>query len=195
MKKVIGREYDCDIVLENGRISRHHAKLLLENGRVYIKDTNSSNGTFINGHRISAEQYYELRNGDELSLAGIPFDWRKYVGSRETIRNATVGGPARFNGTVQVGNSKCNGYGNKDDIEEELCPNNSSSNDHNININYVGAHVNKNAENGADWKVPLKERLGSGVGTAVGNTLGCLISIVIVGVFLFIVFGGIRTCA
>lgn len=49
-------------------LSRQHAEVWEDNGKVYIKDVKSSNGTFINGERLSAEGVesdpYELKTDD-----------------------------------------------------------------------------------------------------------------------------------
>lgn len=49
-------------------LSRQHAEVWEEAGKIYIKDVKSSNGTFINGERLSAEgvesEPYELKTDD-----------------------------------------------------------------------------------------------------------------------------------
>ncbi|KAI0254610.1 hypothetical protein BJV78DRAFT_1338898 [Lactifluus subvellereus] len=49
-------------------LSRQHAEVWEESGKIYIKDVKSSNGTFINGERLSAEgaesEPFELKTGD-----------------------------------------------------------------------------------------------------------------------------------
>ena len=47
----IGRGSDNDVVLGSKEISRHHAQLSVLNGKLYVKDLSSSNGTFINNDR------------------------------------------------------------------------------------------------------------------------------------------------
>ncbi len=49
---VLGRQADADICLESQAVSRHHARILSENGNYYVEDLHSSNGTFMNGKRI-----------------------------------------------------------------------------------------------------------------------------------------------
>lgn len=49
----IGRQDGNTIVIKEENISRQHAKIVFENGEFFIEDLNSSNGTFINGIRIS----------------------------------------------------------------------------------------------------------------------------------------------
>lgn len=47
--KTIGRESSCDLVLEHSGTSRLHARIeLSENGLLYLQDTESRNGTYLN---------------------------------------------------------------------------------------------------------------------------------------------------
>lgn len=63
---LIGREADCQIVLDNARVSRHHARITVRDGRLLVEDLRSGNGTFINGRRLETPQV--LMPGDELRL-------------------------------------------------------------------------------------------------------------------------------
>lgn len=64
----VGRGLDNDVILEDSRVSRHHAQLSYRARRFYIGDAGSTNGTFVNGERV-AEQ--SLRDGDVVSLGGL----------------------------------------------------------------------------------------------------------------------------
>ncbi|KAG1451052.1 hypothetical protein G6F56_008183 [Rhizopus delemar] len=48
-------------------VSRHHAEIWLENEKVYIKDSHSSSGTFVNHSRLG-ESSQELIDGDLVQL-------------------------------------------------------------------------------------------------------------------------------
>jgi len=48
----IGRHSDCDIVLQDASVSRHHAELILRDGAFLIRDTSTA-GTLVNGVRIA----------------------------------------------------------------------------------------------------------------------------------------------
>ncbi len=50
----IGRTTEADIVLDNPSVSRIHAVVELDNGENYITDIGSTNGTWVNGQRISS---------------------------------------------------------------------------------------------------------------------------------------------
>ena len=60
-------------VADNTNISRAHAVITMRNGRYYVMDQNSTNGTFINGRIIKAGQETEILPGDCLMLANEEF--------------------------------------------------------------------------------------------------------------------------
>ena len=54
------------LVIEDRGVSRRHARFLADGGALTVEDLGSSNGTFVNGQRISAP--VELSSGDEVQL-------------------------------------------------------------------------------------------------------------------------------
>jgi len=54
-KLVIGRSPDADVVIDNTAISRHHSSLELRDGRHYLADMKSTNGTTVNGKKIASK--------------------------------------------------------------------------------------------------------------------------------------------
>lgn|GEM_PF-578671 len=52
-KVIIGRGTDADVVIDNTAISRHHSSLEMRDGRHYLADLKSTNGTTVNGKRIA----------------------------------------------------------------------------------------------------------------------------------------------
>jgi pSer/pThr/pTyr-binding forkhead associated (FHA) protein len=63
----IGRALDNDVVIDDPRVSRHHAQLRLRQGRYVLYDTGSSGGTLVNDRPVSE---VVLNAGDVISLAG-----------------------------------------------------------------------------------------------------------------------------
>lgn len=64
----IGRESAiCEIVLENPKVSRLHAEVVSIDGKVLLIDRNSSNGTFVNDHKIDKRF---LKDGDIIYFGG-----------------------------------------------------------------------------------------------------------------------------
>lgn len=63
---LIGRSEECTLCLDDERLSRVHAKILLRDGRVSIHDMGSRNGTFVNDKRLGDPQ--ELFPGDRIRM-------------------------------------------------------------------------------------------------------------------------------
>jgi ABC-type multidrug transport system ATPase subunit/pSer/pThr/pTyr-binding forkhead associated (FHA) protein len=60
---------DTDIVYKVADVSRMHAQIVYDGNRVYIQDCNSTNGTFINGVKISSGQLIQIKADDEISFS------------------------------------------------------------------------------------------------------------------------------
>jgi hypothetical protein len=61
----VGRHTESDIVLVDPSVSRNHALLDVEEGRLIVRDAGSSNGTFVNGERV---QLRTLHSGDIVAF-------------------------------------------------------------------------------------------------------------------------------
>jgi len=67
---VIGRAADCDLRLESPLVSRHHCELTVQDGDLYIRDLESSNGTGLNNQPVVGRRL--LHDEDELWVAATP---------------------------------------------------------------------------------------------------------------------------
>jgi len=63
---VIGRDVNADVVINTAEVSRRHSRLHLDAGVYIIEDLGSTNGTFINGQRLTTP--VPLRSGDTIML-------------------------------------------------------------------------------------------------------------------------------
>jgi FHA domain/zinc-ribbon domain len=61
----VGRSPDCGIFLDDVTVSRKHAILREREGKFFIEDQGSLNGTFVNRKRVESAQ---LDDGDELQV-------------------------------------------------------------------------------------------------------------------------------
>ena len=62
---VLGRARDADLRVNDPNVSRRHAMLFWESGRIFVKDLGSTNGTFVNGRPASSKP---LDSGDIITL-------------------------------------------------------------------------------------------------------------------------------
>jgi hypothetical protein len=62
---VIGRGGELDIVLVEDMVSRKHAKITTQQGKIIIQDLGSTNGTFVNGEKIKRAR---LKEGDRVLI-------------------------------------------------------------------------------------------------------------------------------
>ena len=66
----LGRHSDSDIVLQEKAASRHHAEIHRKDDGIFFIDKESTNGTHINGQRISE---HKLTNGDQIRIGKTTF--------------------------------------------------------------------------------------------------------------------------
>lgn len=67
---VIGRSPDVEVVINDSNVSRRHAELWRTNEGVAIRDLQSTNGTFVNGHRVTA---VSLSPRDDVAVGELHF--------------------------------------------------------------------------------------------------------------------------
>src|SRR5262249_23335074 len=63
---IIGRQPDAGVYLESLAVSRQHARVVHERGIYFVEDVGSSNGTYVNGHRIASR--VQLTDSDTLQI-------------------------------------------------------------------------------------------------------------------------------
>ncbi len=70
-KMTIGRNDECSIVIDNKLVSRVHASIQKIRDAFFLKDENSTNGTYLNGHRVPADKYVKLNPGDKITVGAV----------------------------------------------------------------------------------------------------------------------------
>src|SRR4051812_10014462 len=78
----LGRTADNDLVVKDGDASRQHARIYEKDGRFFIEDLRSANGTQLNGELLQAETK-ELRNGDTIGIGAVTFVFTTQVKLKE----------------------------------------------------------------------------------------------------------------
>jgi EAL domain-containing protein (putative c-di-GMP-specific phosphodiesterase class I) len=95
----IGRLAPADLLVNSSRVSREHAAINSRDGRYFAQDRGSTNGTFVNGRRIS-EGEVELHDGDTLVIADVEFT---FGGSQPGAEQETTTQALRATRVTQVG--------------------------------------------------------------------------------------------
>lgn len=84
----VGRGHQCDVVLDDDRVSRLHAVIRLRGARAVIQDAGSTNGTYVDGERVNGP--HELREGSTIRLGrrGPVFRYGRSMGAVAGPRGA-----------------------------------------------------------------------------------------------------------
>ncbi|QDT00218.1 SpoIIE family protein phosphatase [Adhaeretor mobilis] len=67
----VGRSPESDVVVDVAAVSRRHAVIEKNGGRVQVRDLGSRNGTYVNGSRVIERA--ELREGDQMVICDVVF--------------------------------------------------------------------------------------------------------------------------
>lgn len=85
----IGRTDNNNIVINDSKVSRSHLQIILDDdGNYYAKDLDSTNGTFVNGKRISGK--IQLQKGDAIEVCDVKLNWESYF-SKESYKDTQIG--------------------------------------------------------------------------------------------------------
>jgi len=68
---ILGRNSECDIVLEVGAVSRHHARIVRAERKYYVEDLASRNGTFLNEKSVEGRKL--LEENDQIQVCDLVF--------------------------------------------------------------------------------------------------------------------------
>jgi pSer/pThr/pTyr-binding forkhead associated (FHA) protein len=71
---IIGRDPQCHLRPASPTISKRHCALILREGKAYLQDYGSTNGSFVNDQPVKGEQ--ELKHKDQLKIGPLSFEVR-----------------------------------------------------------------------------------------------------------------------
>jgi ABC-type multidrug transport system ATPase subunit len=103
---IIGRADSADVKIENSQVSRQHAKISSSEGRYFVEDLGSMNGTYVNGQRISSRT--TISASDDIIIGRIRFSLTgAVVDISKEIAIKTIGLVKKFS-NGKTGLHECN---------------------------------------------------------------------------------------
>ena len=171
----IGRSSKNDVVINDPLVGRNHCQIIqYDDNNFSIIDLNSTNGTFVNGRKIIGE--VSLKSADIVRIGNTTLPWKTYF-------------PNYMFSAIDEDD---NYTPPKNHNQPQPRPLIEVPSNINVNQNIRQENINANvAKRGDDFKVPFFSNMGH----VVGNTMGCISSIAIVIVILFIIGLIIKSCS
>jgi hypothetical protein len=96
---VLGRGPEADVLLADSSVSRSHAEFVAGDAGVVIRDVGSSNGTFVNGDRLTGTR--ELHDGDEVRAGSVILRFAAEADS--SVPRPAPPGPAAEPSSTRIG--------------------------------------------------------------------------------------------
>lgn len=94
---VIGRHPECEIQIDDGSVSRKHARIVYSDGNYYIEDLESRNGTFLNDQQVM--QRTKLYDESEIRVCDTLFTFRLNDQATAVPRPSSSSGSRNLNQT------------------------------------------------------------------------------------------------
>jgi pSer/pThr/pTyr-binding forkhead associated (FHA) protein len=88
---VIGRDPQCQLRPSSPMISKRHCAIITRDGKVFLRDFDSTNGCFLNTEKVEGE--VELKNGDHIKVGPLEFEVK--VEARSPAARPTPAPPTR----------------------------------------------------------------------------------------------------
>jgi len=88
----VGREKTATLHVDDKTLSREHTKFYIENGKLFVRDLESRNGTFLNGQRIQNTQ--PLKPGDRVKVGLATFTVLAEGGAMPAVSAQLASAPA-----------------------------------------------------------------------------------------------------
>lgn len=105
---IMGRHPDCNIIVEVGAVSRQHAQIVRENGKFYIEDLQSRNGTYLNDTLIPDRQ--PLFNNDVIRICDVDFT---FLGGADRIGSPPRPPAMGEKQTIDIDSGSSSGLGSR----------------------------------------------------------------------------------
>ncbi len=74
-ENILGRDATASVLIDDGTVSRRHARITIAGGKAAIEDLGSKNGTFVNGKRLGTGPL-SLAAGDQIQMGSVFLTFR-----------------------------------------------------------------------------------------------------------------------
>lgn len=100
----IGRDAQCNIVINSQVVSGIHAEMTLMNsGDILLEDKNSHNGTFVNGNKLVPNTPCNVKRGDKITFGNVELQWAQVPPQPDTsMYSAIYEIGSNFNNDIQL---------------------------------------------------------------------------------------------
>ncbi|MEW5788670.1 MAG: adenylate/guanylate cyclase domain-containing protein [Pseudomonadota bacterium] len=96
---VLGRASECDVVIADPKISRHHSMIQRQHdGEYWLVDMGSSNGTYLEGRKLN--QAVRLKDGHRIRLGNVEYRFRLAKAARPEGSNGDATLDSTLEGTM-----------------------------------------------------------------------------------------------
>lgn len=89
----VGRE-NADILLTHNTVSRRHAKITVQDSQVSVTDMGSTNGSFVDGRRLTGDESVEIKDGAELMFGSVTVKYQAPLAPIEEAVEEVVAEPS-----------------------------------------------------------------------------------------------------
>ena len=94
---ILGRGEGSTVLLNDPSVSQNHAKIMMRQGKVYIRDMESTNGVLVNGEQISTEKSQIIIPGDQIDIGIYTFTLQDLEENNEMTKLSPVESDAEEN--------------------------------------------------------------------------------------------------
>lgn len=108
---MLGRHPDCFIKIDSSLVSRFHAQIINQDGKLYIEDQGSGNGSFVNGRQLEKNQPHPLRHGDRIKLGPMKLRFEDESASPKDLVDGAGYEVTDGTSSTIMGSAAAKGYG------------------------------------------------------------------------------------
>ena len=164
------------VIINDDKVSRLHCRISQRDDWIFfIRDCNSTNGTFVNGQKIRSGIDIPLKQTDNVRIGNSMLNWLSYFSNNSRTKFDFDAKNAGYGNTPPGRHSPPNMIVEPAPI---IPPN------LNIRRENINADVYKK---GDDFAVPFKRNIGNHIGNAIGQVGGCLIWIAVIALIAGII--------